>query len=145
MQYDRTSFFKQCQNVLKLLNNHSSSWPFKKPVNLEEVPDYTDHIKHPMDLETMDKRLETREIYVNKESFRRDLQLIFDNAKSYNKPNTIYYRYAVNLEEYIKPHVEKMTEPTEMELQEFKDLVQLKKQQAAAKEPKKGGEKREGK
>ena len=48
LQYDTTSFFKQCQNVLKLLNNHTASWPFKKPVNLEEVPDYSEFIKHPM-------------------------------------------------------------------------------------------------
>ncbi len=131
LKYDKTSFFKQCQNILTLLNNHTSSWPFKKPVNLEEVPDYADRIKRPMDLETMEKRLETRELYLSKETFRRDLHLIFDNAKSYNKPNTIYYRYAVNLEEYIKPHVEKMTEPTEMELQELAKLAQTRKQQVA--------------
>lgn len=48
LQYDTTSFFKQCQNILKLLNNHTASWPFKKPVNPEEVPDYADLIKNPM-------------------------------------------------------------------------------------------------
>ena len=109
------------------MNNHSSSWPFKKPVNLEEVPDYTEFIKHPMDLETMEKKLESRKNYRDKDAFIKDVQLIFENAKTYNKPNTIYYRYALNLEEYIKPHLEHMTEPSEVELQEYDKLEELKK------------------
>ena len=129
MEYDRTSFFRQCHNVIKLLSNHSSSWPFKKPVNLEEVPDYTEFIKHPMDLETMEKKLEARKYYRDKESFVKDVKLIFDDAKTYNKPTTIYYKYAVNLEEYIKPQLEHMTDPTEVELQEYDKLEQFKEAQ----------------
>jgi len=72
-----------------------------------------------MDLETMEKKLELRKSYRTKNDFAKDVNLIFKNAKDYNKPNTIYYRYAVNLEEYIKPHLEHMTEPSEIELQEY--------------------------
>jgi len=129
LEYDRTSFFRQCQNTLKLLNNHSSSWPFKKPVNLDDVPDYSDYIKNPMDLETMEHKLESRKYYRSKEAFIKDVQLIIDNAKTYNKPTTIYYRYAVNLEEYIKPHLEQMTDPTEVELEEYDKQIAIKEQQ----------------
>ena len=78
----------------------------------------------------MEKHLESRKRYLSKDAFKKDLQLIFDNAKAYNKPNTIYYKYAVSLEEYIKPHVEHMTEPTEVELQEYAKAVQYKEQLA---------------
>eukprot|EP00826_Nyctotherus_ovalis_P062608 TRINITY_DN9089_c0_g1_i3.p1 TRINITY_DN9089_c0_g1~~TRINITY_DN9089_c0_g1_i3.p1 ORF type:complete len:379 (-),score=116.73 TRINITY_DN9089_c0_g1_i3:191-1327(-) len=118
-QSDRNSFFKQCQNILKQLNNHCSSWPFKKPVNPDEVPDYTEVIKHPRDLESIGKRLESKSHYRSKENFVKDVQLIFDNAKLYNKPNSIYYKHAVNLEEYIRPYLDQMTEPTEAELKEY--------------------------
>lgn len=80
----------------------------------------------------MEKKLEERKEYLSKEAFVNDLQLIFDNAKAYNKPNTIYYRYAVNLEEYIKPHVEHMTEPTKIELEEYSSIVAMKKEQQAS-------------
>lgn len=95
-------------------------------MNLDEVPDYTEFIKHPMDLETMEKKLESRKSYRTKTDFTRDVYLIFENAKTYNKSSTIYYRYALNLEEYIKPHLEHMTEPSDIELQEYDKLELLK-------------------
>ena len=88
----------------------------------------------------MEKKLESRKCYLNKESFKKDLQLIFDNAKSYNKPSTIYYSYAVNLEEYIKPHLDHMTDPTDVELQEYAKIVQIKDEQLAVVEAKRAGE-----
>lgn len=33
-----------------MLKNHKCSWPFKEPVKREEVPDYYDVIKNPIDL-----------------------------------------------------------------------------------------------
>lgn len=30
------------------IKNHSMAWPFQKPVDRKEVPDYYDHIKYPM-------------------------------------------------------------------------------------------------
>lgn len=36
------------QRTLNSLKEHSGSWPFREPVNLEEVPDYLAVVKHPM-------------------------------------------------------------------------------------------------
>lgn len=44
-------------SVLHSVRQHSAAWPFLKPVNPTEVPDYYDHIKFPMDLKTMGERL----------------------------------------------------------------------------------------
>jgi hypothetical protein len=30
------------------VKNHAAAWPFLKPVDKAEVPDYYDHIKYPM-------------------------------------------------------------------------------------------------
>lgn len=43
--------------VLAAVRQHSSSWPFLKPVDKNEVPDYYDHIKYPMDLKSMGERV----------------------------------------------------------------------------------------
>jgi hypothetical protein len=43
--------------VLMSVRQHTAAWPFLKPVNPLEVPDYYDHIKYPMDLKSMGDRL----------------------------------------------------------------------------------------
>lgn len=43
--------------VLVNIRQHSAAWPFLKPVDKNEVPDYYDHIKYPMDLKTIQERL----------------------------------------------------------------------------------------
>lgn len=39
---------------------HENSWPFRKPVDTKKVRDYTDVITHPMDLETIAKKVDLR-------------------------------------------------------------------------------------
>lgn len=52
--YQRTNdnsnvnFFTQCKNLITKVKNHKSSWPFLKPVDVKEVPDYYEVIKEPM-------------------------------------------------------------------------------------------------
>lgn len=126
MDYKKTSFFNQCQDILKRLKSHSSSWPFRKPVSLEEAPNYAELIEQPMDLETVEKKLEARVCYLTKESFVRDIQLIFRNAMDYNKINTIYHKYAVDLKNYIAPYLSQLKEPTESEIRACVGLKQPK-------------------
>jgi hypothetical protein len=40
--------------------------------------------------------------------FKKDVALIFSNAKSYNQEETIYYKYANQLEQLVKPDLERM-------------------------------------
>lgn len=61
-----------------------------------KVPDYLDHIKHPMDFSTMRKRLEAQG-YKNLTEFEEDFNLIIDNCMKYNAKDTIFYRAAVRL------------------------------------------------
>ena len=95
-------------------------------MNLTEVPDYKEFIEQPMDLETVEKKLNARIHYLKKESFVRDIELIFENAKNYNKTNTIYHKYAVDLKNYITPYLSQLKEPTEAEIKAYTDLKQVK-------------------
>ncbi len=45
-----TTFKNSCKKILDLIKDHKSAWPFKNPVKREEVPDYYDIIKDPIDL-----------------------------------------------------------------------------------------------
>lgn len=40
------------------MKKHKSCWPFLDAVNKEEVPDYYDIIKDPIDIKSIDKKLQ---------------------------------------------------------------------------------------
>ncbi|CAL9037391.1 unnamed protein product [Musa banksii] len=89
------------RNLLKLMFEHPDAWPFKEPVDAREVPDYYDIIKDPMDLRTMSKRLESEQYYVTFEMFVADVKRMCANARTYNSPETIYYKCANRLENFF--------------------------------------------
>ncbi|CAN6441147.1 unnamed protein product [Victoria cruziana] len=80
------------------INDHQDAWPFREPVDARDVPDYYDIIKDPIDLKTMSKRLESEQYYVTFEMFVADMKRMFTNARTYNSPETIYYKLATKLE-----------------------------------------------
>ena len=63
-------------------------------------PDYYDHIKYPMDLRTMVDRLKNG-YYVHQRLFIADFNRVISNCKSYNNPDTEYYKLANILEKYV--------------------------------------------
>ncbi|XP_054997498.1 bromodomain-containing protein 1 isoform X2 [Sorex araneus] len=84
------------RSVLDQLQDKDPARIFAQPVSLKEVPDYLDHIKHPMDFATMRKRLEAQG-YKNLTEFEEDFDLIVDNCMKYNAKDTVFYRAAVRL------------------------------------------------
>ena len=95
------------KTILNLVKSHTSAWPFQVPVDPNEVPDYYDHIKYPMDLKTMTDRLKAR-YYVKARLFNADMMRIFNNCRFYNHPETEYYKCALNLEKYFKHKMKEM-------------------------------------
>ncbi|PQM40012.1 histone acetyltransferase GCN5 [Prunus yedoensis var. nudiflora] len=86
----------------KSMHDHVDAWPFKEPVDARDVPDYYDIIKDPMDLKTMSKRVESEQYYVTFEMFVADAKRMFANARTYNSPDTIYYKCSSRLEAIFK-------------------------------------------
>ncbi|KAI0364675.1 hypothetical protein BV20DRAFT_1116249 [Pilatotrama ljubarskyi] len=77
--------------------SHDRQGYFKSPVNKHEVPDYYDIIKHPMCWDTIDQKLDSHE-YLDLAEFKRDVELVVNNAMTYNQPNTPFYRTAVRIQ-----------------------------------------------
>ncbi|EAL41745.3 AGAP007617-PA [Anopheles gambiae str. PEST] len=69
---------------------------FREPVDTEEVPDYTDIVKHPMDLGTMRQKLK-RGAYIRIEDLEQDFQLMIRNCLAYNNKDTMFYRAGVRM------------------------------------------------
>jgi len=94
------------RNLLKAMHDHPDAWPFKEPVDPRDAPDYYDIIKDPMDLKTMSKRVESEQYYVTFEMFFADVRRMFSNARTYNSPETIYYKCATRLETHFSTKVQ---------------------------------------
>ncbi|XP_062852526.1 bromodomain-containing protein 1 isoform X2 [Trichomycterus rosablanca] len=82
--------------VLDQLQEKDQAKIFAQPVNLQEVPDYLDHIKHPMDFSTMRKRIQVHE-YCSLDQFEADFNLLISNCLKYNSKDTYFHRAAVRM------------------------------------------------
>ncbi|SCU81592.1 LAME_0B07822g1_1 [Lachancea meyersii CBS 8951] len=105
----RGPHYAAMQNVLTEVQNHAAAWPFLQPVNKDEVADYYEFIKEPMDLSTMEIKLENNR-YEKMENFVYDARLIFNNCRAYNGENTSYFKYANRLEKFFCSKIKEVPE-----------------------------------
>lgn len=101
--------YNQLLHLLNDMQNNSNAWPFQQPVNKDEVLDYYDVIKEPMDLATMEEKHE-KDLYPTPEDFIRDAKLIFDNCKKYNNESTPYAKAAGRLERFMWQQIRNIPE-----------------------------------
>uniref|UniRef100_A0A0E0INA9 Bromo domain-containing protein n=1 Tax=Oryza nivara TaxID=4536 RepID=A0A0E0INA9_ORYNI len=98
--------------VLDRLQKKDTYGVFSDPVDPEELPDYHDIIKHPMDFSTIRKKL-NKGAYGNLEQFEDDVFLLTSNAMCYNSPDTIYYRQARAIQELAKKDFENLRQDSD--------------------------------
>uniref|UniRef100_H3AJP9 Bromodomain and PHD finger containing 1 n=1 Tax=Latimeria chalumnae TaxID=7897 RepID=H3AJP9_LATCH len=98
LEMQLTPFLILLRKTLDQLQEKDTGNIFGEPVPLSEVPDYLDHIKKPMDFQTMKDNLEACR-YQNFDQFEEDFNLIISNCLKYNAKDTIFYRAAVRLRE----------------------------------------------
>ncbi|KAJ6998501.1 hypothetical protein NC653_014623 [Populus alba x Populus x berolinensis] len=91
------------------MHDHVDAWPFKEPVDARDVPDYYDIIKDPMDLKTMSKRVESEQYYVTLEMFIADVKRMCANARTYNSPDTIYYKLEAHFQSKVQSGIQSGT------------------------------------
>ncbi|XP_042204767.1 bromodomain-containing protein 1-like isoform X3 [Homarus americanus] len=82
--------------TIDLIQEKDQQMIFAEPVDLVEVHDYLDVVKHPMDLSTMRQKAQTHQ-YRDVDQFANDFELMIDNCLIYNAKETIFYRTAVKL------------------------------------------------
>ncbi|OWM81175.1 hypothetical protein CDL15_Pgr007206 [Punica granatum] len=98
--------------ILDRLQKKDTHGVFSEPVDPEELPDYHDIIKHPMDFGTVRKKLEDG-AYANLEQFEKDVFLICSNAMQYNSPDTIFFRQARSMQEIAKKDFENLRQDSD--------------------------------
>ncbi|XP_026193636.1 uncharacterized protein LOC34619368 [Cyclospora cayetanensis] len=106
----RRSLKNQIAALLCLLDRHPSSWPFRRPVSVSEAPDYYEVVKHPIDISSM-RRKNKSGGYRTKQELGSDMVRMFENCRLYNNSDTIYYKYADELQQFIWPKYEALSGP----------------------------------
>ncbi|KAF9531853.1 hypothetical protein CPB83DRAFT_785561 [Crepidotus variabilis] len=78
---------RKCKEVLKTLLKLPESVIFRQPVDPinDGCPTYYDEISHPMDFGTMNTRLDAGK-YTSMEDFKRDVELVLNNCRKFNRP-----------------------------------------------------------
>lgn len=113
---------QKCSEVLKGLQTHQHGWVFNTPVDPVELglPDYFEIIKKPMDLGTIQKKLDAGAYHAIKD-FNSDVNLTFDNAMTYNEKGSVVYDMAKELKTKFEVDYKKMVQQLETEDRERRE------------------------
>ncbi|KAK8860852.1 hypothetical protein M9Y10_012544 [Tritrichomonas musculus] len=110
----------QCIQITETMYNKPSCFIFRAPVDpvRDQVPNYFDVIKDPQDLGTILERLQNKE-YSSIQSWKHDMDLVWDNAKAFNGPFSIVSSIAV----CMKGRFEKIYQNTFMTPKEWNNRI----------------------
>ncbi|KAG0173770.1 hypothetical protein DFQ30_007055 [Apophysomyces sp. BC1015] len=90
---------KYCLAIMRNLKRHRDAAPFRQPVDYIKlnVPDYPKIIKQPMDLDTVDLKLNSG-AYDTVEDMVADVRLVFSNCYKFNGPEAMISMLCQNVE-----------------------------------------------
>ena len=106
---------KFCTQVLRELRKskyRNINYPFLHPVDIValNIPDYPSIVKHPMDLSTVERKLQEGD-YDNADEFASDIRLMFHNCYLYNPPVTPVNKMGHELEKVFEDKWKQKPEP----------------------------------
>jgi len=84
------------RKVMEALKEIDQQEIFAEPVNPDDVPDYLELIKKPMDFRTMSEKLDSF-AYESLDQLEADFAVMVDNCLQYNERDTIFYRAGVKM------------------------------------------------
>ncbi|XP_031550015.1 transcription initiation factor TFIID subunit 1-like isoform X2 [Actinia tenebrosa] len=100
------------ENIVAQIKTVPESWPFHKPVNSKQVPDYYEVVKNPMDIETLRQQVQDG-MYRTQEEFMEHVKLLFTNSVLYNGEHHEFSKTAKRIvescEDFMKEHEEQLT------------------------------------
>ena len=98
--FNYKNFFLMNKVLAKILQS-KYAWPFKEPVSEEDAPDYNQIIEHPMDLNTIQLRI-NKKVYKSRAEFQDDLELIVSNCLKYNGDESFYGKLALKFDDFYR-------------------------------------------
>lgn len=101
---------KALRKIILSMQNNKNFEPFAAPVDVKglEIPEYLQIIKHPMDLGTIQTKLENNDYNNDLDSALSDIALVWDNCYRFNPPGSEVSENAVVLQRLLALKMEKM-------------------------------------
>ena len=96
-----STLFNVMQDILMKLRAHQDAFIFLEPVDPAILPDYYIKIKNPIDLSTIQQKLNNG-MYTTLDSFSGDFKLMISNCYAYNAKKSFGHNAGVSLDRYIK-------------------------------------------
>ncbi|RIB04970.1 Bromodomain-containing protein, partial [Gigaspora rosea] len=94
---------------------------FLEPVDTTVVTDYLTIIQKPMDFGTMRQKIDRNE-YSSIDEFKAYFALVCNNCKTYNAPETLYYKSADKLWQFGEKSIERERDSILLEEERMKAL-----------------------
>ncbi|PVV04696.1 hypothetical protein BB560_000795 [Smittium megazygosporum] len=93
---------KKMKRILKRVSGHRSAGPFLRPVDpiLDGCPLYFEIIKNPMDISTIQAKVESGK-YPSMAEFETDFRLILSNCFEFNPVGTLVHDLGLDLEKFF--------------------------------------------
>jgi bromodomain-containing factor 1 len=103
--------------IMRNLKKHRDVGPFLHPVDTVKlnIPHYNEMITQPMDLTTVDRKLNACE-YENVEGFVYDVRLVFNNCYKFNGPESMISMLCQNVESAFEKGLRQMPPSKEVSL-----------------------------
>ncbi|KAI0690697.1 Bromodomain-containing protein [Cytidiella melzeri] len=116
--------YKFCLSIVRTLKKQKAAVPFLKPVDAValNIPHYHSVIKHPMDLSTVERKLQSSNPqkpdsnqnnprYYNSNEFIADVRLIFTNCSNFNGESHVITSMSRQLEEMFDKQMKNLPPP----------------------------------
>ncbi|CAF1385903.1 unnamed protein product [Rotaria sordida] len=98
---------KDLLNLTDQLLAHKMAWPFQKPVDIKDVPNYYTIIKDPMDLTTLKTKVMNSKFNTICD-YIRDVNKIFNNCRQFNSINSTFSQCANVVDTYFRQLLENL-------------------------------------
>jgi len=97
--------------IVRQLRQHKNAWPFNEPVDpvALNIPDYFQVVTHPMDLGTVENRIQSN-YYKTLEDLTGDVRQVWDNAAKYNGPEHDVTKMAQSLSDIFEQRLKALKE-----------------------------------
>ncbi|XP_078179386.1 transcription factor GTE6-like [Carex rostrata] len=121
---------RQFGTILRQITTHKWAWPFMKPVDVEGLGlhDYHEIIKKPMDIGTIQNRMEGKDEmnrYKNVREIYADVRLVFKNAMLYNDDtNDVHVMARTLLEKFEEKWLQLLPKVIEEETRQKEEEAQ---------------------
>lgn len=102
---EQDRLYEELDVLLQAIKRHSYAWPFREPVDRQQVPNYYKVTADPIDLSMIEERLKSRTYYLRPSIFIADLRRMLLNCKEFNNVDSSYYKCAVSLGKFIDEKV----------------------------------------